>query len=81
MAHPTGTTALVAANVRAELARQRKSGRAVAEALNQPASTFSRRLSGAIPFTVTELADLAGYLDVPLARFMPEELLQPRQAS
>lgn len=75
------TDTLVAANVRAELARQRKSGRAVAEALNLPASTLSRRLSGVVPFTVAELANLAEYLDVPLARFVPEDLLQPRQAS
>lgn len=60
------TTARVAANVRAEVARRGMSARKLALALDVPASTLSRRLNGTVPFDVDELAAVAAVLAVPL---------------
>jgi transcriptional regulator with XRE-family HTH domain len=59
----------VAAEVRAEMARQRLSGRALAARLGWPQNRLSRRLAGDIPFTVDDLAAIAALLEVPVTRF------------
>lgn len=59
----------VAAEVRAEMARQRLSGRALAARLGWPQNRLSRRLAGDTPFTVDDLALVAGELDVPVTSF------------
>lgn len=62
----------VAAGVRAELARQRRTQLEVAELLDTTQVTVSRKLNGHTPFTVNELYRLAGWLAVPVTRFLPE---------
>ena len=43
----------------------------VAEQTNIPRTTLLRRLSGATPFTVPELARIADLLDVPVHSLIP----------
>jgi len=62
----------VAAEVRAELARQRISQTQLAERLNISQAGISRRLSGETPFEINELVAIAEFLCVPVARFLPE---------
>lgn len=59
--------------VRAELARRRISGRELARGLDWSAPTTWRRLSGALPFDIDELAAVARFLDVPLSELLPDE--------
>ena len=63
----------VAAEVRAELARQRISGRQAARRLGWTQQSLSRRLTGDIPFDVAELAELAALLGVPVTAFFPQD--------
>lgn len=70
---PSGDQAAkhIAAEVRAEMARQGLTQQALANKLgcNQP--YLSRRMTGAVPFDVAELVELAEALGVPLAQFLP----------
>jgi predicted transcriptional regulator len=54
----------VAANIRAELARQKVSQSQVAEVLGVSQAAVSRRLSGALPFELDEIAAVADLLNV-----------------
>lgn len=55
------------------MARQRKSGRAVADALGVSHMYLSRRINGRVPFDVAELAAVAEVLGVPLSQFLPAD--------
>jgi transcriptional regulator with XRE-family HTH domain len=68
----TTTAQQVGANVRAEAARRKVSGSAVARAIGLSQSAMSRRLAGEYPFSVTELAQIALYLDVPVSSLLPD---------
>jgi len=59
----------VAGEVRAHLARARLSGRRAALQLGWTQPYMSRRLTGDIPFDVTDLEALAGLLGVPVTAF------------
>lgn len=59
----------VAANVRAELARQDKGPVFVADVLRLHRNTVRRRLTGEAPFAFHEVAILAAELHVPIAKF------------
>jgi transcriptional regulator with XRE-family HTH domain len=59
----------VAAEVRAYLGRQRRSGASVALELGWTQVYMSRRLTGAVAFDVNDLAAIAGVLDVPVTAF------------
>ena len=59
----------VAAEVRAQLARRRISGRQAAFALGWKQPYIARRLSGDIPFDVNDLDALARLLDIPVTAF------------
>lgn len=61
----------VAAEVRAQLARQRVSGAAAAAQLGWSQIYLWRRLSGRVAFDVNDLSALASLLDVPVATFFP----------
>lgn len=61
----------VAIEVRAEMTRQKVSQAALADRLGWPQQRVSRRITGAVPFDVTELAAVAAALGVPVARFIP----------
>lgn len=64
-------TATTAANVRAELARGGYSAAGVANAIGWSQSRLARRLKGETPFDVNELAEIAAFLDLPLAALLP----------
>jgi transcriptional regulator with XRE-family HTH domain len=59
----------VAAEVRAELARQQLSGIRAAKALGWTQNYISVRLRGAVPFDVVDLVAMANLLEVPPAQF------------
>ena len=65
----SSTHLVVAAEVRAHLARQRISGRQAAFALGWKQPYIARRLGGDIPFDVNDLAKLAELLDLPITSF------------
>lgn len=64
----------VAAEVRAEMGRQRLTGRAIARRLGWSDFYISRRLRGEVPFNINELAALAAVLEVPVTAFIPDGL-------
>lgn len=66
------TTERLAANLRAELARRKISGRQLSVALDWKPSNTSRRLSGRQPLSVDELTQVAAYLEVPLTDLLGE---------
>ncbi len=59
----------VAAEIRAEMARQRKTQQDLAGQLGISAQQVGQRLGGKIAFDVRELGVIADYLDVPAVRF------------
>jgi transcriptional regulator with XRE-family HTH domain len=63
----------VAANLRAEIARQRKRQTDLAAALGISAPALSRRLKGETPISVDELQVLADRLDRPMSFFLGEK--------
>lgn len=66
----TGSLAqLVAAEVRAEMARQQKQQNELASYLNVSQATISRRLAGKLPFRIHDLEVIAEYLEVDVSRF------------
>ena len=64
-------TKRVAAEVRAELARQKVSQEALCARIGMSQSTLSRRITGEYPFDTTELAKIAEALGVSVAQFLP----------
>lgn len=66
-----GASEALAAEVRAEMAAQNRTAAGLAEALGVTAHTAGRRLSGATPFDVVELALVAMWLGTE-----PEALLR-----
>lgn len=71
-------TQLVAANIRAEMARQRIPQAAIAAALGITQQSVSNRINGRVPIDVDELAVFARLLSVPVASLLP---LPERSAS
>lgn len=68
---PSNDRATIAAEVRAELARQQKTHQDVADILGLPRQSVAMRLSGKRAFRAEELAKLAEGLNVPVSRFFP----------
>lgn len=72
------TASFVAAEVRAEMARQGLSQQALAEKLGWTQPRLSRRIlaegskNALIPFDVTELSAVADALGVPVTKLMPQ---------
>ena len=64
------TAERVAANVRAEMARQKISQVKLAETLRVSQPAISRRLSGRVALNVDELARIADILGVPVAELV-----------
>lgn len=62
----------VALEIRAELARQRKSQRGLARELGWKVPHLTRRLAGTVPLSVDDLEDIAAVLSVPPAKFMSD---------
>lgn len=59
----------IAAEVRAQMARHRRSGRSVALEIGWNQAYLSRRLTGEIAFNTDELVAIAEVLDVPVVSF------------
>lgn len=57
----------VAAELRAELARQKRSGRELSVVLGISEHTGGRRLNGETPFNMVELAAACGWLGISLS--------------
>lgn len=60
----------VASEVRAEMARQRKSQRWVAEQMGVSQVYLSRRLSGRVDLGITDVERIAAVLAIPFDRLM-----------
>lgn len=60
----------VAAEARAQLARRRISGRQVGAMLGWTPAYVSRRLTGQIPFSLSDLEALAMALDIPISELI-----------
>lgn len=63
----------IAAEVRAELGRQGKTQRQVAELLGMTQQSLGLRLAGTRSFRAEEIARLAEVLGVPASQFLPAE--------
>lgn len=70
---PPDYAALVAAEVRAEMGRQRKTVAELAQVLDMARETAGLRLNGNRPFDVLELPRIAAWLGVPTSSFYPAE--------
>ena len=70
----------VVGEVRAELARQRKSQRWLASVLHLSQAQISDRLLGKVAFNVPELEATAEALGVPVTRFLGESARAERAA-
>ena len=68
---------IVAAEVRAELARQQMSGVRAARALGWTQNYISMRLRGAIPFSIADLTAVAQLLEVPVTTFFTRFEMPP----
>ena len=70
----------IAGEVRAWMARRRRSSRSVAAQLGCTEPYLSRRLTGAVPFNAAELATIAELLEVPVSEFfeVPEGVRRGR---
>lgn len=75
MRETTGATAprldvTAAANIRAEMARRRITGRALADQLGRSQMWLSRRLNGDTAFGLDELEAVAAAIGVPVAQLL-----------
>lgn len=70
-------TERVAANVRAEMARNNATQTDLAEVLDLPQSSISARVRGRVPFRLDEIELLSAFLDVPLSELIPSEDVTP----
>lgn len=62
---------VVAAEIRAEMGRQQKSAREVAEVMGVSDMYLHRRLAGKVSLTLADLERLAAALGVPATTFLP----------
>lgn len=69
---PTVFAEEVAQRVRVRLTLQRRTQSDLAGRLGLSQAGVSRRLAGQVEFTVSELATVAAFLDVPMAELLPE---------
>jgi len=62
----------VAANIRAEMARQGYTQSRFAEKLSKTQAYLSRRLTGQVSFTIDEIYEIAEALSVPARDLLPD---------
>lgn len=67
----------VASEVRAALAKRRKTAADLAKVCGITAHTAGRRLNAAVPFTVVELLTIAEWLEVDLHDLLPQTAQVP----
>ena len=71
MNYPTSAQSVrIAGEVRAEMARGRVTGTTLAQTVGMSNATLSRRLSGAIPFNIDELAAVARALGLTVTELL-----------
>ena len=70
----------VGVEVKVWLTRRGMSQKALADALGITPSALSRRLRGAMDFSVNELGQVAGLLDITLADLLGPSILQARRS-
>lgn len=80
MSYSLSVQELVAGEVRAGIARAGLSGSQAAVRLGWTQPYMSRRLTGRVPFDVTDLGELAELLDVPIEVFFREPVGASRKA-
>ena len=68
---PNNVRAMIAAEVRAEMARQNRTQRDLAERLGITQPSVQLRLSGQRPFRAEELPVIADWLGVPASQLLP----------
>lgn len=73
---PTEYANAVAAEVRAEMGRQRKTQADLAKALGFTAATAARRLDGGTPFDVIELAVVANWLGIEIHQLTGQTVVE-----
>ncbi len=64
----------IAAEVRAEIARQGRRQVEVVAIINRDKANVSRRMLGHVPFLGEELANIAAWLGVPVSQFLPDNV-------
>lgn len=77
----TGLSDIVAANVRAEMARRKISQRALADKIGISHASIYRRLRGELAFDVDELGAIADALGIDVRALLPEPADAPAAAS
>ena len=68
------TRSVIAATVRAELARANVSGSQMAQRIGVAESSFSRRATGEVSFSAEEILAIATELGIPSATFLERAL-------
>lgn len=68
---PTSAREMVAAEVRAELARQRHNSNSLPRFLGKSQRYWYERLNARLSFSVDDLAALSAFLQVPMVQFIP----------
>ena len=63
-------SAIVADNIRAEMARRNRPQRLLAEHLGMSQAAFSARMQGRTPIDINELFAIADLLDLPAAQLL-----------
>lgn len=63
----------VATEIRAEMARKKRTGVELARHLGMAQPTISKRLNGETPFDLLELGKVASWLGVPVSSLFPPE--------
>lgn len=61
----------IAAEVRAEISRQKKPQREIADMLGLSQQQVSERVRGDVEWRISELVRVAGWLQVPITNFVP----------
>jgi transcriptional regulator with XRE-family HTH domain len=71
MTQPSTLADMVAAEVRAHLARRQLTGTAFANAIGRSEMYVSRRLRGEIPFDLADIEQVATFLGITVADLLP----------
>lgn len=69
---PANRSAIVAANIRAEISRRRITQLALAQRLGMSPASMSSRLTGQTPIDVNELDAIASELGLPIAALIED---------
>jgi len=71
MTQPSTLADMVAAEVRAQLARRQIAGSSLATFIGKSEMYVSRRLRADVPFDLIDLENIARFLNIPVADLLP----------